>query len=161
MEKYAAIIGLHKLESDEQNKFNYRNVGVFIFFLLSFASSTAFVLFDANTPREYTNTIFPWFSLLFACIGFIFNILQVIDFLNLKAKAENLIEVYSIKDPVFKYLFEERNKTIDKWTKIIHGLYFKGFFPIFFILIYIAIFCLYYSQTDKGIDAYIMYAFMK
>lgn len=89
---YAAIIGLRKLQPGEQSNFNVRNVGVLLFFISSFISATAFVFFDANTPREYTEAAFPWISLLFVCIGIFANIHQIARFFELKENVENTLE---------------------------------------------------------------------
>lgn len=131
--EYSKIIGLHELPSEQQRKLNYRNVIILLLFVMSLISATAFIFYDANTPREYAEAFFPWASLLFMCIGYLFNTLQITDLFTLKNNVERSIEVYLSDDRVMTYQFEQRNKTINQWTKLLHNLFFKGIFPIIVI----------------------------
>lgn len=158
--KCIAIIGLYKFDSNNQNKFNYRNVGVLIFYALCFISCLAFVIYDAHTPREYAESFFTLFLLLFVGIGFFYNILKASDLFALQTKVEDDVDFFSAEHPELLNLFVERNKTINKLTKLVHTLFIKVTIPSICIPPFFVSFYLYF-EMDWGSDAFILYDFMK
>lgn len=92
VQKKAALIGIHALRADETSHFNPRNVSVLLIFGLFASSSTAFIVFDAKSVRDYEEAFFPWISLSFVCVGFIFNIVKSDQIYVVCDTIENLIE---------------------------------------------------------------------
>lgn len=90
---YMAYFGVRELRPGEKSYFNCRNVTVFVLLVLSFISCTAFVYFDANSFREYSEAFFPWISLLFLEVAYISNMLNARDFNALKENVEKSVDM--------------------------------------------------------------------
>lgn len=92
VQKHGMKLGIRRLRPNETSEFNPRNVTFLIIFGLYFASSTAFLVFDANTFRSYTVCFFVWMTLLVMIIGFLIMTLKSPDMLLVLDKVEKTIE---------------------------------------------------------------------
>lgn len=63
-------------------------------------------------------------------------------------------------DPVSKYVFDNANETIEKWTEIVYNIIMKGILPFASALVYTLPYYFYYI-TKSGSDAFTLFEFMK
>lgn len=77
---------------EEGRTFTRRNVFVLLLYVLFFVTSTAFILFDANTFEDYSEAFFAWASVLFTGVGFLIYILQSKDIFRVIRHFEQIIE---------------------------------------------------------------------
>lgn len=90
--KYAAWVGMYELDWNEKSSFNRRNVGVLLIFGLYFVSATAFILFDATTFHEYTESFFGWITLGFVYSATLIMIIKLQDLFLLIKHVEQTVE---------------------------------------------------------------------
>lgn len=89
--KYSTIIGIGPYEPGQESQFNRRNVGVLLIYGIYFILVTAYLV-DAKTFREYAQVLFPWITILFTFIGFLFNVSKTNDTFQFKNNLEKVIE---------------------------------------------------------------------
>lgn len=88
---YAEIIGI-SLKSRKHNGFNRRHLLVLFIFLFYSISSTAFLLFDAKTFKEYSEASFVWLTVISICFGFFTQILKSQELIDLIINSQTMIE---------------------------------------------------------------------
>lgn len=72
----AATIGFYPVQSGG-SKFNWRNVGIFVSFVINTVSSTVCLLFESKTVQDYEQTFFVWIMLFIMTVNFYIMILRV------------------------------------------------------------------------------------
>lgn len=92
VQKYGYNVGVRPFLPDQKIPFNRRSVEVLLIYSLFIISSTAFLAFDANSFREYTEAFFPWMSVSFTFIGLSVNILMTNDIFRLVNSCEEIVE---------------------------------------------------------------------
>lgn len=91
--KVMAMIGIRLYWPEVQNRFNCRSLGILTLFFLFSTSSTAFIIFDANSFREYEDACFAWISVTFTFVGLLINVLKAVDILRLIENFETICEI--------------------------------------------------------------------
>lgn len=89
--KYASVVGLQPLESNEKNPFNRRNIIILLLFGLFSTISANNFFFLANTIQEYTESFFVWMTMSITYIGFLTAILNLIDIYLMLENFEEII----------------------------------------------------------------------
>lgn len=91
-QEYMAIIGVRPLWPGEKMPFNCQNVGVFLIFLQTLIMGTAFLVFDAQTLREYTECLFAWISVIAIFVGMILVVIRTQAIFQIIKNLENMVE---------------------------------------------------------------------
>lgn len=87
-----AKFGIKKLQPNETNVFNRRNVGFLLIFSLYNISSSAQCWFDSYTLRDSAEAFFPWNALIFITIGCVILIVKPQDAFRLIDHLEKFID---------------------------------------------------------------------
>lgn len=90
--KYAAWVGMHELRPGEKSHFNRKNVALLFIFGLYFISTTALIIFDARTFREYTEGFFGWITLGSVYAGALIMIMKLRDLFSVIHHVEKFVE---------------------------------------------------------------------
>lgn len=90
--EYAEAIGIYRYPANPQNKFNPRNLSVFMLFVLFTISTSALLIFDANSYREFEEGFFAFIAASFTNVGLLINILKSRDIFRLVDNFEKTIE---------------------------------------------------------------------
>lgn len=151
LRKYAKNMGIAELAPGQTNPFNRRTAIVATIFLIYLLSSTAYLLLDANTFRDYTMCFYIWVTLLFVFFGYLIMIVKAQDMFKLSKFMEQLIEngkknvewLRKLKkkklieflveiesdNPISTYLYKTTNEKIEFWTKFVHIFFVKCVVP--------------------------------
>lgn len=180
LKKHLAVIGLKEPRKGQTSIFNRINVGILTIFGVCFFSSTAYLMFDAVTFQNYAEAFFPWMTLFFIWGGFLNGILKTMDIYRIFDTTSAVIEkrkaiamrrirqmmiidlVYSAgsKDPIERCLYDETNKTIEKWMIIAYLVFVNISLPLASAPLLIVSYYLYF-QLGWGADSFIVYEYLK
>lgn len=186
IENCAKVLGIRRLEPDQTNPFNRRNICVLLIYVLYFISTTAFLLFDANTFQEFTECFFAFITVLFISIGFLLNILKTTELFQLQDTVEKTIENYSKlirinwgrmnnfwgqmnyiicisivdSESTIEAIFINVNEKIEKWTRIVYILFVRITVPLSGIPLFLISYYFYFV-LDLGPDSFLVFEFLK
>lgn len=91
LRQYAANLGIC-LSKPNEAKFNRKSVGVLYIFGQSFISVSAYLLFGAQTIREYEESFFVWITLSLVIVGFFSTVVRSPHLFKLLDTIEKMIE---------------------------------------------------------------------
>lgn len=91
-QEYMAIIGVRPLLPGEKHPFNRQNVRVLLVFGLAFILTSAFLIFDAQTLRQYAECFYAWSSVFAIFVGVLLVILKTEDLFQLINDLEIMIQ---------------------------------------------------------------------
>lgn len=73
IQKYLNVLGIHPLQTPEQNRFNIRNLVTIFLLVQALLSALAHSYFDARSVREYTECVYIAATAL--CNNFMFGVI--------------------------------------------------------------------------------------
>lgn len=91
-QEYMIFIGVRPLLSGEKNPFNCRNVGFLMMFGQMFTAMTTFLVYDAQTLREYTECVFAWISATSVFVGMLLVLVKTGEFYQIIENLEIIVE---------------------------------------------------------------------
>lgn len=109
LRKYGGNLGMHALDPNNKNPFNPRNTTFLIIYGLYFISSSAYLLFTANTFREYAMCFFIWLTLLFMNLGFLTMIFTSPILFNVADLIEEMIDLGKYYQNWKRRIFQWKN----------------------------------------------------
>lgn len=91
-QKYCEMIGVSAHQSTQKYPLNFKNVAFFIILHVATISAAAFILYDAKSFKDYTNSMYPttsWIAVTLDTYIFIFRMDKIFEFID---HYENVIE---------------------------------------------------------------------
>lgn len=113
LQKIYKATGTYPLKINQSCSLNIRNLFYSISLILFFISTTAFLIFDASTVIELTETYFISLTILAVTANFFVHFWKTVNALDLIAKFEEFIKKSKLKNSNKIYRFKKNLKFIE------------------------------------------------
>lgn len=181
IQSYFRIFGIQPPNSNGAHRFNIRSFGALFIILLFLLSASSFLVRDAKTIREFTESIYLTTTALVNCAFFLLCFTNGPDFFRFVTNTEQAISnreflsmqkekswinqskcifLATFSDEMSIQLHNKVNEQVNKWTQLVHTFMVKCSIPIGGFPIIIFSYYTYYT-TDLGAESFLLPICMK